>query len=298
MKQSSLKNLFLLLLTAMIWGAAFVAQSVGMDYVGPFTFNGVRFLIGGLFLIPCIRFLDHWKKKNGVAEDAKGDTKQLLIGGVCAGCALCVAANLQQIGIQYTTVGKAGFLTALYVIIVPILGVLFLKQRLPRSIWLCVLLAVVGMALLCLTGSSMGLELGDGLELLCAVMFSIHILILDHFSSKVDPVRLSCVQFLTCGVLSSLAMLVVETPTLSGILAAWMPILYAGVLSSGVAYTLQAVAQKDCDPTIASLVLCLESVFSVIFGWIILHQVLSLREWIGCGLMFAAIVLAQFPEKT
>jgi drug/metabolite transporter (DMT)-like permease len=129
-------------------------------------------------------------------------------------------------------------------------------------------------------------------------MFSIHILILDHFSSKVDPVRLSCVQFLTCGVLSSIAMLVVETPTLSGILAAWMPILYAGVLSSGVAYTLQAVAQKDCDPTIASLVLCLESVFSVIFGWIILHQVLSLREWIGCGLMFAAIVLAQFPEKT
>lgn len=299
MKHTELKNLSLLLLTAMIWGSAFVAQSAGMDYVGPFTFLSVRSFLGGIFLLPCIRFLD----RRNAAEDTScasgccgNSRKQLVIGGCCAGLALMLASSLQQIGILYTTVGKAGFLTAMYVIIVPFLGVFLLHQKLEKRIWVCVLLAVCGMALLCLNGSAR-LQLGDALELLCALAFSVHILILDHFTVKVDPVRLSCIQFFVCGILSAIPMLLLERPTMSVLLAAWLPIAYAGILSSGVGYTLQAVAQKKCDPTLASLVMCLESVFSAVFGWLILHQALSLREGVGCILMFAAIVLANLPGK-
>lgn len=298
MKHTELKNLLLLFLTAMIWGAAFVAQSAGMDYVGPFTFLSARSFLGGIFLLPCIHFLEKLNTVDNTPRkaDCRSNRKQLLLGGSCAGLVLMLASSLQQIGILYTTVGKAGFLTAMYVIIVPFLGVFLLHQKLEKRIWVCVLLAVCGMALLCLNGSAR-LQLGDALELLCALAFSIHILVLDHFTSKVDPVRLSCIQFFVCGILSAIPMLLLEHPTIHVLLAAWLPIAYAGILSSGVAYTLQAIAQKKCDPTLASLVMCLESVFSAVFGWLILHQALSLREGIGCILMFAAIVLANLPGK-
>jgi drug/metabolite transporter (DMT)-like permease len=297
MKPTELKNLLLLLLTAMIWGTAFVAQSAGMDYVGPFTFLAARSLLGGVVLLPCIPLLSRGK---GAAERPREGAGTLWLGGLCAGVVLMVASSLQQIGILYTTVGKAGFLTAMYVIIVPFLGVVLFRRRLPKRIWLCVALAVVGMGLLCLTGEG-GLALGDGLELLCALAFSVHILVLDHFTERVDPVKLSCIQFLVCGVVAAVPALVLEQPTVEVVLAAGLPIAYAGVLSSGVGYTLQAVAQRNCDPTLASLVMCLESVFSAVFGWILLGQGLSPREGVGCVLMFAAIVLSNLPsgkEKT
>lgn len=294
MKTSRLNYVALLLLTAMIWGGAFVAQSVGLDYVGPFTINAVRFLIGGLVLIPCIAVMERLQDGRGEERD-RGSRRELLAGGLCCGLILCAASTLQQIGIAYTTVGKAGFLTALYVVIVPFLGLLF-GRRLPAVIWVCVALALGGLYLLCMTKAE-GLGRGDVLVLLCALTFSVHILMVGHFSARVDPVRLSCVQFLVSGLAAAVPMLALEQPTVTAVLSAWQPILYAGVLSCGVAYTLQAVAQRECDPTVCSLVLCLESVFSVLFGWILLGQALSLREWAGCGLMFGAIVLAQLPER-
>lgn len=299
MKQSSVKNLFLLLIAAMIWGSAFVAQSMGMEFVGPYTFLAVRNYIGCGFLMGFLaiqnRLRPTEKRPKDVITGDKSTRSQLVKASICAGCVLFVAAILQQIGIAYTTVGKAGFLTAMYIIFVPFLSLILFRKRLPKLIWLCVGLAVVGMALLCLKESLM-LSIGDTLVLLCAVAFSGHILVLDHFTETVEPVRLSCLQFLTCAVVSTLPMLLFERPTLDILLAAALPILYAGVLSSGVAYTLQAVAQKGCDPTIASLVMCLESVFSAVFGWMILGQALSLREGVGCCLMFAAIALAQLPD--
>lgn len=296
MKQTELKNLFLLLLTAMIWGAAFVAQSAGMDHVGPFTFLCARSILGGLFLLPCIPLFDRLQGERPADRITGGERKTLLFAGVCAGTVLMIASSLQQIGIQYTSVAKAGFLTAMYVIIVPFLGLALFHRRLEKRIWLCVFLSVLGMALLCLSGS-LRLELGDGLELLCALAFSGHILVLDHFTNRVDPVRLSCIQFFACAALAAIPMLIFEHPTMQVILDAWLPIVYAGILSSGVGYTLQAVAQKKCDPTLAALIMCLESVFSVIFGWILLHEVLTPREIFGCVLMFIAIVLANLPAK-
>ena len=296
MNKAQIKNSFLLFLTAFIWGSAFVAQSVGMDHVGPFTFNCVRSFVGGLVLIPCIAFLRSLKKKEegNKVERKTLVTKVELIGGICCGVALFAASNMQQIGILYTTVGKSGFITALYVVIVPILGI-FLKKRVPKIIWFCVGLSVVGLYLLCMTGETFTLNKGDMFILICAVLFSFHILIIDYFSPKGDGVVISCIQFFTCGILSVVLMLATETPNVTDILAAKWPILYAGVLSSGVAYTLQVVAQKNVNPTVASLILCLESVVSALTGWLILHEILSSRELLGCVLMFVAIVLAQIP---
>lgn len=271
MKKMTGKNTLMLFLTAFIWGTAFVAQSVGMDYIGPFTFTCVRSLIGGIFLIPCICFLDKWRAKNDGAErqkkaDRKEEKKNVILGGICCGLALCVASNLQQIGIQYTTVGKAGFITALYIVLVPIFGI-FLKKKAGVRIWISVAISVAGLYLLCIT-DKLVLAKGDILVLLCAVVFTIHILVIDYFSPKADSVRIACTQFFI-----------------------------TGVFSSGVAYTLQIVAQKDADPTVASLILSLESVFSVLGGWVILGQKLSIREIAGCILMFSAIILAQLPGK-
>ena len=296
MNKGQIKKSLLLLLTATIWGTAFVAQSVGMDYVGPFTFTFARSIIGGLFLIPCICFLRKWNEKNGaqVEKDRPFVTKAELIGGICCGLALCVASNFQQIGIAYTTVGKAGFITALYVVIVPILG-LFFRKKVPGIVWFCVVLSVVGLYLLCMTGDSLTLSYGDFLVLICAILFSVHILVIDYFSPKGDGVVISCIQFFVCGILSGIVMLFVENFSVSSLIAAGLPILYAGVLSSGVAYTLQIVAQKDMNPTVASLILCLESVVSALAGWFILNEALSRRELFGCVLMFVAIVLAQIP---
>ena len=286
MKKKQLGNSLLLLLTATIWGSAFVAQSVGMDYVGPFTFTFARSIIGGVVLLPCILLLGKWKK--GFT------TKTEWLGGICCGIALCVASNFQQVGIQFTTVGKAGFITALYVVLVPIFG-LFLKKRVPILIWGCVGLSVVGLYLLCMPAGAFTLALGDLLVLICAVLFSVHILVIDYFSPKGDGVVISCIQFFVCGILSGIPMLFFETPSVANMMDAKWSILYAGVLSSGVAYTLQVVAQKNVNPTVASLILCLESVVAVLAGWIVLGQDMSSREILGCALMFAAIVLAQLP---
>lgn len=294
------KNTFLLLLTAFIWGIAFVAQSVGMDYVGPLTFNSVRSIIGALFLIPCIALLDKLKEKENKTADTDipsepQDKKTLIIGGICCGIAIAIASTLQQYGIAHTTVGKAGFITALYIVIVPILGIFFKKK--PRLIvWVSVVLALAGLYFLCMT-ESLSFGIGDTLVLLCAFVFALHILIIDHFSPKVDGVRMSCIQFAIAGIFCGIPALIFERPTLSSLLSAWAPILYAGVLSCGVAYTLQIIAQKDYDPTAAALLLSLESVFSVLAGWVILGQSLSPREIFGCVLVFVAIVLVQLPER-
>jgi drug/metabolite transporter (DMT)-like permease len=290
------KNLFLLFLAALIWGSAFVAQAVGMDHLGPFAFNASRSLVGGVALLPVIAIFDRFKSPERRQEE-KANRKTLLLGGICCGVALCVASNLQQVGIQYTTVGKAGFITALYIVIVPILG-LFFRRKVGAKLWVSVAIAIVGLYLLCMSGS-LSLGLGDILVLLCALGFSVHIMVIDHFSPMVDGVKLSCIQFFVAGVLSLVVMLFTEgVPAGGDILLSWAPILYAGVLSSGVAYTLQIVGQKGVNPTVASLVLSLESVFSVLSGWIVLHQSMSLRESLGCVLMFAAIILAQLPERT
>ncbi len=304
MNKYTLRQSMLLLLTAAIWGVAFVAQSVGMDYVGPFTFNTVRSLLGGIVLIPCIVLLKRInvgsKDTAGAAEHASGDPagqrKVLLTGGVACGVLLCIASNLQQFGIMYTSVGKSGFITAMYIVLVPVLGI-FLKKKAGIKIWCSVAIAVGGLYLLCMTDSGFSIQKGDLLLLLGAVIFSFHILTIDYFSPKVDGVKMSCIQFFTCGILSMVCMFLFEQPQIGAILQAWMPIVYAGVLSCGVAYTLQIVGQKGMNPTVASLILSMESVISVIAGWLILHQKLSGRELLGCVLMFAAIILVQLPER-
>lgn len=299
MKKTQVKNSLLLLLTATIWGVAFVAQSVGMDHVGPFTFNAVRSVIGGLVLIPCIFFLNHRKAvpKEPVSPQRQVEqTGTLILGGVCCGILLALASSFQQMGIQYTTVGRAGFITACYIVIVPLLGHFFLKKKCGASIWIAVALALVGLYLLCITdGFSIGK--GDLLVMVCSLLFSLHILVIDYFSPKVDGVKMSCIQFFVCGFLCTIPAIFTEHIVFADILAAWAPILYAGVMSCGVAYTLQIIGQKDMNPTVASLILSLESCISVLAGWVILHQKLSARELSGCVLMFAAIILAQLPSK-
>ena len=299
-----LKNSLCLLLAATIWGIAFVAQSVGMEYVGPFTFNGVRSLIGAAVLVPVIFLLNRSKDTASAAADPSTSTttssayktRDLWIGGIACGIALFAASNFQQFGIKYTTVGKAGFITACYIVIVPIIG-LFLKKKCSPFIWTAVVMALIGLYLLCITdGFSIGL--GDVLVLVCAFLFSLHILVIDYFSPKADGVKLSCIQFLVCGILSMIPALVLEHPQISSILTAWLPILYAGIMSCGVAYTLQIVGQKNVNPTVASLILSLESCISVLAGWVILGQKLSAKELLGCVIMFAAIILAQLPEKS
>lgn len=290
------RNSLFLLLTATIWGIAFVAQSVSMDYIGGFTFNSIRSLIGSLTLLPVILLLSKPKsaeEKNRPQTSSK--QKILITGGICCGIILCLASNFQQFGIKYTTVGKAGFITACYIVIVPIIG-LFLGKKCSKFIWAAVAMALIGLYLLCITdGFSIGK--GDLLVLVCAFLFSIHILVIDHFSPKADGVKLSCIQFLTCGILSAIPALILEHPQVSSILAAWQPILYAGVMSCGVAYTLQVIGQKNMNPTVASLILSMESCISVLAGWIILGQQLSAKEILGCVIMFAAIILAQLPQK-
>lgn len=285
------KNGLMLFLTAFIWGTAFVAQSVGMDYLEPFTFNGIRSLIGGVALLPCIWLLHRLNGEN----KSNGSGKELLVGGIACGVLLFAASSLQQIGLQYTTAGKAGFITAFYIVIVPVLGV-FLHKKIGWKIWLAVVLALAGLYFLCIT-ESFSVGKGDVLVFLCALVFALHILVVDHYSPKVDGVKMSCIQFFVCGLLSVPFMFTMGTPKVASVTASWMPLLYAGVLSCGVAYTLQILGQKNMNPAVASLILSLESCFSVLAGWIVLGEKLSVRESAGCVLMFVAIILAQLPEK-
>lgn len=295
-QQIPFKNSLILLLTATIWGVAFVAQSVGMDYVGGFTFNWVRSILGGIVLLPVIYILNRQKPSvTQTPEEKKASRKVLFTGGIACGICLCLASNFQQFGIKYTTVGKAGFITACYIVIVPIIG-LFLNKKCSSYIWAAVIMALAGLYLLCIK-DGFSISKGDFLVMICAVLFSVHILVIDYFSPRVDGVKMSCIQFFVCGILSGIPALILEHPQLPSILAAWQPILYAGVMSCGVAYTLQIVGQKNMNPTVASLILSLESCISVLAGWIILGQSMSLREISGCVIMFAAIILAQLPQK-
>lgn len=292
MKQQ-IKSSLILLLTATIWGVAFVAQSVGMEYIGPFTFNAIRCVLGGLVLIPVILVLKK-KKGTGAENQEKEDKKTLWAGGIACGVILCIASNLQQFGIMEASVGKSGFFTALYIVMIPVIGI-FIGKRPGIKLWFCVALAVVGMYLLCMKDGSFTIERADIMLLLCALAFSFHILVVDYFSPKVDGVKMSCIQFFVCGVLSAVGMLFTETPDIPNIQAAWLPLLYAGLLSCGVGYTLQIVGQKGINPVIASLIMSLESVISALAGWVILGQVLSPKEILGCVLMFVAIIITQIP---
>ena len=308
MQKNSMKNTGMLFLAALIWGFAFVAQSAGMDYVGPFTFNAVRCVIGAIVLIPVALLYKTENTLNGSGKSSTGveeknrktswfhRNKTLLFGGTACGLFLGVATNLQQIGIMTTSVGKAGFLTALYIVLVPIAG-LFFKKKCGISVWVGVLFSLVGLYLLCMTDGNFFLTTGDLLLLGCAVVFTGHILVIDYFAPKVNGVWMSCIQFLVAGIISAILMLFTEAPTWNAIWAAKLPILYAGVMSCGVAYTLQILGQKNYNPTIAVLILSLESCFSVLGGFLILKETLSVRELFGCALMFVAIILAQLPGK-
>lgn len=304
--KTSVKSSLLLFLAALIWGVAFVAQSVGMEYMGPATFNGTRFLIGAVVLLPVIWFRDRKEKAANTASDAadvyrqdavleKENRKQLLIGGCSCGAVLWAASLLQQMGIQYTTVGKAGFLTAMYIILVPILGI-FLHKKIGAKVWVGAGIAITGMYLLCMTGG-LSVSMGDGLLLISALLFSVHIMVIDHFSPKADGVKLSCIQFFVSGSICMVIAFLTEAPKFAAIVSGAVPVLYAGILSCGVAYTLQVVGQKHVEPTVASLILSLESVVSVLAGWVILGQKLSSRELLGCALVFTAVILVQLPER-
>ena len=288
------KGCILLLLCAMIWGAAFVAQSEGMQYVGPFTMGATRFFLAGLVLLPVIRVLDRkgWSQNRPVTKEDK--KRQLAAGAIC-GVLLFAATTLQQFGLLDTTVGKSGFVTALYIVFVPIVGVLTGKKAGLR-VWLCAAAAVFGMYLLCV-GSGFSVAGGDLLTLGCAVLFTFHICYISAVSPRMDGVRLSCVQFFVCSALSAIGMFVFESPDWASIRSCWLPIVYAGVFSGGVAYTFQIIGERDVQPALASLLMSLESVFAALFGWILIGQGLSGKELIGCAIMFAAILLSQLPER-
>ena len=281
----------MLLITAVIWGLAFVAQSDGMNYVGPFTYNACRTLLGGVVLIPVIALLNRFHGKTD-RNTEKAPLKTTVTGGICCGLVFVIAAMLQQYGITMTTAGKAGFVTALYIIIVPIIGVI-IYRRTTLKVWICCLIAIAGFYMLCIN-ESFSVSTGDLLVLICAFFFAIHIVVIDHFTSKnVDGPMMSCIQFFTAGTIMLICMFIFEKPDISSILEAWLPILYGGIMSCGVAYTLQIVGQRYTDPTVATLLMSLESVFAALAGWLLLNESLSIKELIGCTLVFIAVILAQ-----
>ena len=288
MKFKKLRAGLMLMIAALVWGAAMSFQSEGMDHVGPLTFQAVRFLLGGTVLLPAVFILG--KKDPG--KDGDGyDPKGVFFGGAVCGIFLMIACTLQQFGIIYTTVGKAGFLTSLYIIIVPVLGI-FLKKRLGLNVWISVALAMVGMYLLCMK-ESLVLSKGDTLVFLCAFVFTFQIMAVDKYASIYNALKLSCIQFYVCGILSLVVMFIFEKPDVSSILKAWVPILYTGAASCGIGYTFQTIAQKDLQPAVASIIMSLESVFAALFGWLLLKQAMTVREILGCIVMFAAIIIAQ-----
>ncbi len=294
-QSGQLQGAVCLFITALIWGCAFVAQSVAMDHVGPFTFCAARFLLSGTALIPVILFrrergLDGGYPKGSGRRRARFRTG--IIGGMICGVFLFLGAGLQQIGIQYTTTGKAGFLTALYIILVPIYSTALGKRPRP-VVALAAAIALVGMYLLCME-ESFSLSKGDTFCVLCALAFPFQILCVDHFVQETDAVLLSCVQFLTVFVISLAAALLFETPSPADLYGALLPLLYAGLMSGAIAYTLQTVGQQKMqNPSAASLIMSLESVFAALAGWVLLGQALSPRKILGCAVMFAAIILAQ-----
>jgi len=309
MNKNSIKGVTLLLIGSFIWGTTFVAQSVGTNHLDAFSFNCIRNFIGVFALIPVLLWQVCTKEKdmNSVQSCTSCEispisaikavfTKDLFLGGIICGTALCLASNFQQMGIESSTVGKSAFITTLYIVLVPLLG-LFFKKNLPLQIWCGVILAMIGLYLLCMKNEAVVLETGDIYLLLCEFFFTIQITAVDYFAPKVNCIALSMVQFFVTAVLSGVCMLFHALPTWEDILGAAIPLLYAGVLSSGIAYTFQIIGQKHLAPTVASLIMSLESVFATLAGWVVLHEVLSTREFIGCGLVFAAVILSQIPER-
>lgn len=290
-----LRQSFLLFLTASIWGSAFIAQSLGMDHVSPFTFTFVRTLIGALFLLPLISILKALYK-NKVKEKTYGK-KDLLLGSLCCGSCLIAGESFQQFGLLTTDAGKAGFITSMYIIFVPIISI-FLGKKINRFIWIGVILSAVGLYLLCIK-QDLSIEKGDFLIFICAIAFAIHILVIDHFVKKVDAVALSCGQFFMASIMGLILMLIFDRQDLNydDFLKALPAMAYAGIMSNGIAYTLQIVGQRGLNPTIATLIMSLESVMAVIFGVIFLHESLMQKEIIGCVLMFSAVIIAQCPFK-
>ena len=300
MKYNQMRQVVFPILAAFIWGTAFVAQDLCADSIGAFAFNATRYFIAVLALLVVILISDKLKKNNPTltAQEKKAANKQLWLGGLCCGAALAIASNFQQAGlVAGTDAGKAGFITALYVVLVPVFG-LFFKRKVSLPTWIAVVLSVVALYLLCIKGD-FSLAPGDLLVLVCAVCFAVHILVIDHFTAYCDGVKLSCLQFLFAGIISTICMFIFEDVDFAAILSCALPLLYVGIFSCGVGYTLQILAQKDSNPTVVTILLSLESVFAVIAGAIILKQQMTVREYIGCAIMFAAVILAQvqFPTR-
>ena len=302
MKNQKLKGNLMMLLTALLWGISFISQSKGVENLSPVAFNGIRAILGGVVLLPVIYIIDKVKIKNGTPVQ-KPD-KNLIVGGIVCGVLLCLASTLQSIGMVQTSPGKAGFITALYMIIVPIIG-LFIGKRPTKAVTLAVVVAVISLYLMCVKKGEEIVK-GDILVLICSFIFSFHILAIDYFSPKADGVKLSCIQFFVCGIIDMIWAFIFDMDNMSikQVLDCWMAIGYSGIFSCGVAYTLQMVAQKYTDPTSASILMSLESVFStlatvilVALGWNLTGGQLDLRQIIGCSLMFVAILLVQLPDK-
>jgi len=299
MNKTKLKGNFLLLLAAIIWGTSFIAQSKGVELISPASFNGIRSLLGGIVLLPVIFIIDFGKTKKGISVQ-KID-KNLILGGIICGIFLCLATTVQTAGMVYTSPGKAGFITALYMVFIPIVR-LFMGKKPSVLIVAAVALATIGLYLMCI-GDTLTINKGDIMVLICSLLFTGHILAIDHFSPKVDGVKLSCFQFLVCGILNIIQVLLFEDIELAPILNCTSSIAYSGIMSCGVAYTLQIVGQKYTDPTSASILMSLESVFAtlstvilVALGWSLTGGAMTMREIFGCVLMFAAIILVQLPE--
>ena len=287
----------LLILTAFIWGTAFVGQRAGMESVGPVTFNAARMALAAITIgitAFCLRRRDRQALEGRTDAGIREYRRNTIVGGICCGTFLGCAAFFQQIGIVHTTAGKAGFITAMYILLVPVIGFIVFRKKTSWLGWTAVLIGVVGMYLLC-AKEGLSLSRGDALVAVCALFFSGHILCCDYFVQRGNAVRISAIQFLTACVLSTPAALIMENPTWGQIRAAAIPILWLGVLSGGIGYTLQIVAQQWTNPTVASLLMSLESVFAVIAGTVVLHEHMSSRELAGCAVMFAAIILVQIP---
>lgn len=298
MKINNVKNSVFLFFAALIWGTAFVFQSMGNDYMQPFTFSAARNFLGFIVLIPVVLI----KITNSRRESTKTKIpfKITLFGGICCGLALTAASLFQQYGVKYTSVGKAGFITTLYIIITPILGI-FLKRKCPWSVWIGAAASIIGMYFLCIT-DEFSISIGDILVFICAILFSVHILIVDNFAPKTDGVILSCIQFFVCFAISAVLALIFDAPTLKQITDGIIPVLYAGVMSSGVAYTFQILGQKNFNPTAAAMILSLESVISAIsgyisysFGFLSQDQSLTIIQILGCAIIFGAVIFIQIP---
>jgi drug/metabolite transporter (DMT)-like permease len=291
MRKQTIKSNSILLLTAAIWGFAFVAQRVGGKYIGAFTFNAVRFALGSISLLPIILF----QNKSNKDYIKSGELKKVIGVGIIAGIIIFLGSSFQQLGLVYTGAGKAAFITGLYIVIVPILSI-FLKQYISINSWLGAIIAVIGLYFLCVTDKFF-ISHGDFLELICAFFFAVHILLIDHFSGKFDAVKLAFFQFLTCSVVSFIAALLFEKITLASIYQAAVPILYGGILSSGVAYTLQIVGQKNAEPSQAAIIMSMESVFGTIGGVLILKESFGIKGILGCLLMLTGMLLAQLKSS-